>query len=201
MERRAGPTRYETAVEISRSHFTAAEVVYLASGSAFPDALAAAPLAGKETGPVLLTPRDSLPGVVENELRRLKPTKIVVLGGEGAVGRTVFERLGQLTSARIERLAGQDRFETAVEIAESAFPSATPVVYVANGLNFPDALAVAPVALQEGAPILLTQGESLTQDVIDEIARLRPNRITVIGGFSIVSGEVEQLLARMAARF
>lgn len=201
VERRAGPTRYETAVEIARSRFTSAEVVYLASGSAFPDALAAAPLAGKGAGPVLLTPRDSLPGVVEDELRRLNPATIVVLGGEGAVGRAVVERLGKLTSARIERLAGEDRFETAVEIAESAFPSATPVLYVANGLNFPDALAVAPVALREGAPILLTQGESLTQDVIDEIARLRPNRITVLGGLSIVSGDVENLLARMAARF
>ena len=201
VERRAGPTRYETAVEISGSHFNSAEVVYLASGSAFPDALAAAPLAGKEPGPILLTPRDSLPGVVEDELRRLNPAKIVVLGGEGAIGLAVVERLGKLTTARIERLAGQDRFETAVEIAESAFPSTTPVVYVANGLNFPDALAVAPVALQEGAPILLTQGGSLTRDVIDEIARLRPNRITVLGGLSIVSGDVENLLAGMAARF
>lgn len=201
VERRAGTTRYETAVEISRSHFDSTEVVYLASGSAFPDALAAAPLAGKEPGPVLLAQRDSLPGVVEDELRRLAPAKIVVLGGEGAVGPAVVERLGELMSARVERIAGRDRFETAVEIAESAVPSTTPVVYVANGLNFPDALAVAPVALREGAPILLTQGTSLTQEVIDEIARLRPNRITVLGGLSIVSGDVRNLLAQMAARF
>lgn len=201
VERRAGPTRYETAAEISRSQFPSAAVVYLASGSSFPDALAAAPLARDEPGPVLLTPRDSLPGVVADELRRLKPAKIVVLGGEGAVGPSVVEQLAELAPVRIERLAGQDRFATAVAISESAFPSTARVVYVANGLNFPDALAVAPVALRDGAPILLTRGESLTQEVIDEIARLRPNRITVLGGPSVVSDEVSLLLARMAARF
>ncbi|MGR0221494.1 cell wall-binding repeat-containing protein [Agromyces sp. ZXT2-6] len=202
VERRAGASRYETAVEISRARFAdAGAVVYLASGAAFPDALSAAPLAGKEPGPVLLTTRDRMPGAVEDEIRRLQPSKIVVLGGDGSVAPSVLTRLAQLSDAPIERLAGADRYATALAVSQAGFESGADVVYVANGQNFPDALAAAPVALKEGGPVLLTSGVALTQDLVDEITRLRPRRITVLGGYGAVSGEVQVTLARMTARF
>ncbi len=59
----------------------------------FPDALSGAPIAGKTRGPVLLTNTTSLPSSIANELTRLKPKKIVVLGGTGAVSSTVEKQL------------------------------------------------------------------------------------------------------------
>lgn len=202
VKRIAGADRYSTAVATSKSRFaTTAPVVYLASGETFPDALAGAASAGKAKGPVLLTQRDRIPSVVAREIQRLKPAKIVVLGGTGAVGSSVVSRLGDLTSAPITRLAGTDRYATAVAISKAGFAPDVPVLYIANGQNFPDALAAGPAAVVGGGPVLLTPTGVLPRDVSAEIARLKPRVIVMLGGPSVVSGEVHEALARLAAKF
>ncbi|MFB8188273.1 carboxypeptidase regulatory-like domain-containing protein [Microbacterium sp. NPDC055988] len=87
VSRQSGPGRYETAVAVSVASFPTAgvPVVYLANGRDFPDALAGAAAAGHFGGPVLLTEPGALPPVVAAELARLKPQKIVILGGTGVV--------------------------------------------------------------------------------------------------------------------
>ncbi|GAA1758072.1 cell wall-binding repeat-containing protein [Agromyces humatus] len=202
VKRIAGADRYATAVAISKSRFAStAPVVYLASGETFPDALAGAPSAGAAKGPVLLTQHGRLPSVVEREIQRLRPAKIVVLGGAGAVGAAVVARLSDLTSAPVTRLAGADRYSTAVAISKARFTPNVPMLYLAIGENFPDALAAGPAAMVDGAPVLLTPGGSLPRAVADEIARLRPRLILVLGGPSVVSSDVRSDLARLAARF
>lgn len=86
--RLAGASRIETAVAISQQRFpNAAQAVYLASAGVFADALAGAPMAFD--GPVLLVPRDTLPAAVRDEIARLQPSYLVVLGGTGAIAQTV----------------------------------------------------------------------------------------------------------------
>ncbi|GAA1938037.1 cell wall-binding repeat-containing protein [Agromyces allii] len=198
----AGARRYETAALVSASHFEpGVPVVYLANGENFPDALAGAPLAGLEEGPVLLTPPTGLSPAAEAELLRLHPAKVVVLGGTPAVGAAVIDRVSAVTSATVERLAGVNRYATAVAVSKARFASGTPVVYLASGENFPDALAAAPVALRDGAPMLLTPRGSLPSYVADELARLRPAKIIVLGGDPTISWEIQHQLSLMAARF
>jgi Cell wall binding domain 2 (CWB2) len=88
--RLAGPDRYATAVAVSKAMASnpVAEVV-LASGAAFPDVLSGAPLAARLGGPLLITSPTSLPTVVGQELGRLHPSRITVLGGTGAVSAAV----------------------------------------------------------------------------------------------------------------
>jgi putative cell wall-binding protein len=82
VERLWGPDRYATAVAISQAAYpSGAKVVFLATGVAFPDALAGAPLGG----PLLLVSPNGAPQSVLDEVARLKPTRIVTLGGTGAV--------------------------------------------------------------------------------------------------------------------
>jgi putative cell wall-binding protein len=59
--------------------------VHLATGASFPDALAGVPAAGLLEGPLLLVPPDRLPDEVDAELRRLRPERVRILGGPGAV--------------------------------------------------------------------------------------------------------------------
>lgn len=84
MDRYAGATRYETAVEIAQHAFPdGASVVYLARADESADALAAG---GLSDGPVLLVPRcGELPHVVSDELERLDPSRVVALGGPSAI--------------------------------------------------------------------------------------------------------------------
>jgi N-acetylmuramoyl-L-alanine amidase/putative cell wall-binding protein len=94
-------------------------------------------------------------------------------------------------SGPVARLAGPDRYATAAAISAATFPSPpVPVAYVATGANFPDALAGGPAAAAEGGPVLLVTRDAIPAVVATELRRLRPARIRVLGGPSVVSSAV-----------
>ncbi len=191
VSRLEGVDRFATAVEASESEFAAGvDVVYIANGLNFPDALAAGPVAAANGGPVLLVAPWFVPDVVKDELERLQPKRIVVLGGEPSVNASVLTELRGFTSGRVSRLEGVDRFATAVEASESEFAAGVDVVYIANGLNFPDALAAGPVAAANGGPVLLVAPWFVPDVVKDELERLQPKRIVVLGGEPSVNASV-----------
>ncbi len=97
------------------------------------------------------------------------------------------------------RLSGADRYETAVEISKDGYPSGAGNVFIATGENFPDALAVAPLAHQLGGPVLLTQTGSLPAATAGEIDRLNAKHIYILGGTVAISDAVEQTLAGYGA--
>jgi putative cell wall-binding protein len=164
--------------------------VIVATGAGFADALAGGPAAVALGGPVLLTDPATLPGVVAAEITRLSPSRIVVVGGVAAVSATVFNAL-QAIQANTVRISGSNRYATAVAISEDAFAGGSTRVYVATGLNFPDALAGAAAAGWYGAPVLLVPGTSIPGTVSAEITRLGASQIIVLGGIGVVSTGVE----------
>jgi putative cell wall-binding protein len=198
VERVAGTNRYRTAVEISKKAFApygSADVVYVATGLGFADALAAAPAAAAGNGPVLLVPGTSLPQEVADEILRLTPYRVVVVGGTSVVSDAVLTALDALQDGDIvERIAGTNRYNTAVAISEDAFPGGSEFAYIATGLNFPDALAGAAAAGARGAPVLLVPGSSLPAEVSAEITRLGAQIIVILGGTGVVSTGVEDAL-------
>ncbi len=90
-----------------------------------------------------------------------------------------------------ERVAGADRYATAVAISRRAFPTGAPVVYLASGEDFPDGLAAGPAAAHAGGPVLLTPRGSALPGVLAEITRLKPTQIVIVGGTPSVSDAVE----------
>jgi len=68
---------------------------------------------------------------------------------------------------------------------------------VATGENFPDALA-GGAALGPVGPILLTTRDSIPKATRDELARLKPKQVVVLGAASVVSKETENALAAYA---
>ncbi|QJU54907.1 cell wall-binding repeat-containing protein [Herbiconiux sp. KACC 21604] len=94
----------------------------------------------------------------------------------------------------VERIAGADRYSGAVAIAQRAFPDTAPVVYVATGLNYPDALSAGPAAVAQGGPLLLVTQNEVPAVVADEIRSLQPERIVVVGGPNSVSAGVVSTL-------
>ncbi|WP_438854779.1 cell wall-binding repeat-containing protein [Agromyces sp. M3QZ16-3] len=198
--RLAGADRFATSAAISTASFGAGvPVAYIANGMNFPDALSGAPAAATYGGPVLLTNATSIPAPVAAELQRLKPKRIVVLGGTGAVSDTLRKALESYTSGTVTRLAGADRFATSAAISTASFGAGVPVAYIANGMNFPDALSGAPAAATYGGPVLLTNAASIPAPVAAELQRLKPKRIVVLGGTGAVSESVRaQLNAYLA---
>jgi len=193
--RLAGGNRYATAIEISQHAFPvdgSADVVVIATGLNFPDALAAAPLGAVLNGPVLLTTPSSLSAALAAEIVRLGPSGILVIGGSAAVSDEVFDQLNAIAPAT--RIAGSNRYRTAIAISQHAFPGGAGVVYLAVGTNFPDALAGAAEAAYSGSPVLLTPTAELPSEVAAEIQRLDPDTVIILGGTGVISSAVESAL-------
>lgn len=183
--------------EISGAYAPGGEVVFVAGGVNYPDALAVSALAGSVEAPILLTRPDLLQQVTREELVRLAPQSVVVLGGAEAVSDELLEAVeATVGDVRVTRLAGTDRYGTAAEIAQEFVTS--DVVYVASGENFPDALAVGAVAGAADAPLLLVRKDHLPAAARTELARLEPTRIVLVGGDSVVGEEVETALSEFA---
>jgi putative cell wall-binding protein len=186
----AGQDRYATAAAISASYDAGVPVVYIATGLNFPDALAGAAAAGLTGGPVLLVTKDGVPATTAAELARLHPGTIAVLGGAGVISDTVVATLWGYAAGGVTRLAGENRYATAAAISAATYGPGVPVVYLATGLDFPDALAGAAAAGSEGAPMLLVSADGLPAATALELVRLQPSRIVLFGAVTSVSDAV-----------
>jgi putative cell wall-binding protein len=163
VRRLAGADRFTTSVKISKDTFPdGASIVFLASGVNFPDALAAGPAASKLGGPVLLTAPDALPAAVSDEIERLAPDTVVIVGGTPSVSAAVASSVAAL-DVTVTRLAGTDRFATSRLVADYAFDE-SPYAFIATGLGFPDALSAGAAAAYYDAPVILVNGTASAPD-------------------------------------
>ncbi|MGD8194586.1 cell wall-binding repeat-containing protein [Herbiconiux sp. P18] len=192
-----GADRYGVAVQVSQTAFPAgAPVVYLATGANYPDALSAGPAAVHEGGPLLLTPGDSLPAAVRTEIERLKPGKIVVVGGPASVSESVLLELTGIQKHTV-RISGADRYEASRNLVRYAFGQVgAPAVYVATGANFPDALSAGAAGGAHAMPVLLVPGQSGSLDAATRqlLSDLGTARVIVAGGPNSVSPALYQAL-------
>ena len=188
----AGANRYETSRLIADIFFqdTGADTAYLATGVNFPDALSAGPAAANEHGPVILVPgaSSSVGGETLELLDGLGVSKAVIAGGEPSVSGAIETELRSTNFLdEVYRRAGANRYETSLKISQGSFPM-TDGVFFATGLGFPDALAGAALAGHPAwrSPILLVRTECVPAGVNEEIARLQPSDVYVLGGLPTI---------------
>lgn len=188
--RYSGSNRYEVADRVAAAGWQSASTVIVVNSEAFADALSAAPLAYKYNAPILMTSSTALPAVMENRMKALRPSNIIIIGGSGSVSTEVEAKLKTL-APNVTRIGGKSRFEVAKLVSEN-FPTAQKAI-VTNGLTFADALAIAPYAAKNGIPILLTTPSSLPESTTQ--ALVGKTSTLIIGGESSVSKNVENQLA------
>jgi len=191
VRRIGGANRYETAAMLA-AEFDTPDLAYLATGLNFPDALAGAARAGSQGAPILLTKPSRLPDAISQVLAELQPAHVTVLGGTSQVSQQVYDAAGATG-----RISGSDRFQTALKISQTFGESDT--VYITTGLDFPDALAAAPLAGSLAAPVLLTPTDRLPIGLLDELERLNPTSVVIIGGNAAVSFDVRETLKYWAS--
>jgi putative cell wall-binding protein/endo-1,4-beta-D-glucanase Y len=195
VRRIGGADRFAVSAAVSADVFeTDLPLVYVASGEVFPDALSGSTAAGHADAPVLLVSKDGIPPAIADELDRLDPAAIVLLGGVNSVSTTTAGALAAF--APVTRITGADRYAVAAAVSARAFPAAAHgTVFVASGQNFPDALSGAAAAIGRAAPVLLVTRDTLPAAVATELARLAPQRIVLLGGPNSVSDAVAAALA------
>jgi putative cell wall-binding protein len=173
-----GADRYSTAALIAAKLATAETIakVYLATGINFPDALAAASAAGSSRGVILLTAGNVMPGVTSSWLAGHAGLPQLAVGAQAAVAAP---------SATV--LAGIDRYDTATAVATATYPAPTGLL-LATGVEFPDALAGAAYAAQQGWALLLVNPGATTvstaQDSYFQHVAATVTSVVILGGTS-----------------
>ncbi|MFE9234240.1 cell wall-binding repeat-containing protein [Cellulosimicrobium funkei] len=206
VDRLSGADRYETALRLAQEYEPGVPVVYVASGLSYADALSAGPAAAYRGGPLLLTPPSQAPSRVVDEVRRLRPQRIVVVGGYGAVAQRVQVQLDGI--APTDRVSGQDRYETSRAVVLDAFgaaisdPGYSRVAFLATGRGYADALSAAAVAGANGGFVLLVDGEApLTAAADGLLDATHVTKVVLVGGIGALGKQIEDtlLLTRYSA--
>lgn len=96
----------------------------------------------------------------------------------------------------IERVSGDNRIETAIQISQTGWDTAESVI-LARADNPADALSSASLSGSVDAPILLTYTNKIQQNVIDEIVRLQASTVYILGSSGAISGEVATKLSNL----
>lgn len=109
--------------------------------------------------------------------------------GVGNPSNIASDSINLITTRKVKRLAGNDRYLTAIEICKEGWSSAQAVV-LARGDLFPDVLAGATLAKAKNAPILLTTSSSLYSPTSDEIKSLGAKKAYILGGEDAISARV-----------
>ncbi|MGG3467857.1 cell wall-binding repeat-containing protein [Neobacillus pocheonensis] len=186
----AGKDRFEVAVNISKQNWPqGASTVFISNYLAFADALSATPLAYQSNAPILLSHPGSLTELTKQELIRLKPQQVVLVGGPGSLSNQIVEDLKGLNIPTISRIDGRDRYEVSANVAAKMANSST--IVVANGMVFADALSIAPYAAANGFPILLTDKNQLPSSIVQYLNAENINQSIIVGGEGSVSDSIK----------
>lgn len=180
-ERVAGHDRVDTALQISQKGWESAQTVILCEYSDYPDSIASTPFAVSLDAPILLTKGDSIDSRVVQELQRLNPEKVILLGGTACLQPSIEKEL-ESSGLEWDRIGGFDRYETSILLANQLSHDS---LILANGDDFPDALSAATYAGILQIPIILTS-TTFPDSVIDHIKESAPKHLIVIGGEAVV---------------
>lgn len=199
--RLSGSTRLDTALAVSKQAFAEGlphpeKSIILARSDNPADALAASSLSGVKMAPILLTKSSSIDQSVLNEIKRLNPKKIYMLGGNSAISSSIEKKLETL-GYDTHRIAGNTRYETAAKINDismSVSKSVTNAI-IANGLTIADALAASASAALTGTPIYLAKKDTMPIDLPKNI-----KTVDVYGGTAVISESVTKKLEKQGIK-
>lgn len=196
VDRVGGASRYDTGENIVRDAYrTGADVAIIATGRNYPDALAAGPAAGVMGAPVILVDGAAATASAATLalLDDLGVQRVIIAGGTGAVSPAIESGLRAHGIGEVVRISGTSRYATAAQLNAAVFGPAEDS-FLASGMNFPDALAGAPLAGAWGAPLFLTPPTCVGRDAAEGITSHRANGVWLLGGTGALSVDVEDLL-------
>lgn len=188
----SGNNRYNTSVEVSKVSYKKAENAVIVSGENYPDGLTGGVLASVLNGPVLLSSKNSISQPVINELNRLGVKNIYLVGGNGSLSKSIEN---SLLAFNVIRIGGSNRIETASNVAEtirslSNYQSNKKYFALANGSNFPDALAAGGYLSNTKIPLLLTDNKTFSANNKKFVNTYSIKNAILIGGTSSVSPRI-----------
>lgn len=199
-----GADRFETAIKISQSGWTKSDTVVIVNGEdkSMVDGLTATPLASVKNSPILLSSNEKLPQKTVEELKRLNPSKVVVIGGNNSMPNSVVEAIKAVNSKiSVQRIGGDTRYQTSINIAkEIDKTNNVSKLYIGAGNGEADSLSIASLAGKEKTPIVLTQKDGVDNEVEQFIKSNKVSNIYFIGGVEKISNKAIEQVGKIANR-
>jgi murein DD-endopeptidase MepM/ murein hydrolase activator NlpD len=185
----AGHDRFDTSAMLASATVAAMKshgrtydgTAFFTTGYSFPDAVAASPLAARKGWPVLLVDPAGIATTTADAIGALGVKRGIILGSERSVPASAAVRLAEILPTAPERLQGDDRYLTALKIAQLGVDNGLSWdgVGITTGDNFPDALAGGVMQGKLGSVLVLTTPTYLRRSVFDELTARRATIHTV----------------------
>lgn len=189
VSRVAGDDRFDTAIEVAKELGLKHDHVFLTNdgrSGELADALTTGPVSGRDQDPILLTSHAGLPTQTIKALEAMDVKKVTIVGGEKAVSAAVKSELENL-GITVERVAGDNRWETAEVVANKYFKDSKTVIVANDGrVSYADALVGGYLGAKIEAPILLTLASKLDQPAKNFLGT-NATFAYVLGGEKVVS--------------
>ncbi|MBQ1478116.1 MAG: cell wall-binding repeat-containing protein [Erysipelotrichaceae bacterium] len=191
IDRYSGSNRYKTSIRAAEAlretmGIGAFDAFVLTTGKNFADALSGSVFASSMNAPLLLIDESAAGSIVDYiRIRGSENAKVYVLGGEGAVASSW---LSGISSDRIIRYQGKDRYDTNLQILKS-LNRESGILLVASGSSYPDALSASSLPY----PLMLT-AKMLKPEQKEYLRENPPQKIYILGGTGAVSVELEEEL-------
>ncbi|MCJ0405176.1 cell wall-binding protein Cwp10 [Clostridioides difficile] len=199
-----GADRFETAIKISQSGWTKSDTVVIVNGEdkSMVDGLTATPLASVKNSPILLSSNEKLPQKTVEELKRLNPSKVIVIGGNNSMPNSVVEAIKAVNSKiSVQRIGGDTRYQTSINIAkEIDKTNNVSKLYIGAGNGEADSLSIASLAGKEKTPIVLTQKDGVDSEAEQFIKSNKVSNIYFIGGVEKISNKAIEQVGKIANR-
>ncbi len=178
LRRLAGTNRFDTNLKILKEAGIGDNPILVCTGLGFADSLSAS----ATKLPILLVYGDKLTADQAAFLEANRSRPIYIIGGTSAVNTKIETQLKSYGEAK--RVAGNDRFQTSVLIAETFFDSPNAAV-LAYAWNFPDGLCGGPLAATMNAPLVLTM-EKYEAQATNYIQSKNIRNGIVLGGETLI---------------
>ncbi|MEE8599559.1 cell wall-binding repeat-containing protein [Euzebya tangerina] len=179
VQRAAGPSRYATAVEVARASGPDPDLIVVANGNDFPEALVGGSLAAAEGGVEIISNGEQLDDTATAYLAEHPDAEVL------AIGPVASAAVPDAAS-----ISGPDVFTTSVLVAQERYTDPT-AAGIASGTNFPDGLTGGANAGRRGVPLLLSTPDLLPDSVDAYLDGLDLQTTVMYGGTVALAYQVE----------
>ena len=213
VERFGGDDREETSIEVAKKVLTAnsasgtANESFVVGANGEADAMSIAAVAAKEKTPIIVS---SVHGLTKDAVNFVKTNSstgdVRIIGGESVVTKEEAEKLDEVVTAGVSRIAGANRIETNAKVIETYFKTGsitgtTGVVAVKDGIatknELIDALSAANYAAGMNAPVVLAS-EKIADNQKNALLKMDG---TVANTIQVGEGSSKDVLTALANLF
>lgn len=186
--RLGGKDRYDTNISIlNQVNIKEGTPITVVNGEEFPDAISVSSEAASKGYPVFMVSKTGFTEKQQKKINEIKPSKVYVIGGEGAVNSSIVNKLNNVV-----RIAGKDRYETSINVGKY-FNTGYNKIIVASGENFADALSSAALASKLKAQLIVTNDNNI-DSLKKYISGNNFKNVILIGGNKVMSNNIYKSL-------